>query len=98
MKGFFMFAIVKSGGKQHRVEAGSVLRVEKLNAEPGATVELPVVLQGGEALSFGGNVQAQVLRHVKGDKVYIDKYKSGIQYRRRNGHRQAYTEIKISSL
>jgi large subunit ribosomal protein L21 len=93
-----MFAIVKSGGKQHRVEAGSVLRVEKLNAEPGATVQLPVVLQGGETLSFSGNVQAQVLRHVKGDKVYIDKYKSGIQYRRRNGHRQAYTEIKISSL
>jgi large subunit ribosomal protein L21 len=93
-----MFAIVKSGGKQHRVEAGSVLRVEKLNAEPGATVQLPVVLQGGETLSFSGNVEAQVLRHVKGDKVYIDKYKSGIQYRRRNGHRQAYTEVKISSL
>jgi large subunit ribosomal protein L21 len=93
-----MFAIVKSGGKQHRVEAGSVLRVEKLNAEPGATVELPVVMLGGEALSFNGKVAAQVLRHVKGDKVYIDKYKSGIQYRRRNGHRQAYTEIKISSL
>jgi large subunit ribosomal protein L21 len=93
-----MFAIVKSGGKQHRVEAGSVLRVEKLNAEPGATVELPVVLLGGEALSFNGKVAAQVLRHVKGDKVYIDKYKSGIQYRRRNGHRQAYTEVKISSL
>jgi large subunit ribosomal protein L21 len=93
-----MFAIVKSGGKQHRVEAGSVLRVEKLNAEPGATVELPVVMLGGEALSFNGKVAAQVLRHVKGDKVYIDKYKSGIQYRRRNGHRQAYTEVKISSL
>jgi large subunit ribosomal protein L21 len=93
-----MFAIVKSGGKQHRVEAGSVLRVEKLSAEPGATVELPVVMMGGEALSFNGKVQAQVLRHVKGDKVYIDKYKSGIQYRRRNGHRQAYTEVKISAL
>ncbi|MFN3266100.1 MAG: 50S ribosomal protein L21 [Deinococcales bacterium] len=93
-----MFAIVKSGGKQHRVEAGSVLRVEKLNAEPGATVELPVVLMGGESIALSGKVQAQVLRHVKGDKVYIDKYKSGIQYRRRNGHRQAYTELKVSSL
>lgn len=93
-----MFAIVKSGGKQHRVEAGSVLRVEKLDAEPGATVELPVVLMGGESIALSGKVQAQVLRHVKGDKVYIDKYKSGIQYRRRNGHRQEYTELKVSSL
>lgn len=93
-----MFAIVKSGGKQHRVEAGSVIRVEKLHAEPGSSIDLPVVMLGGESLSFSGNVKAEVLRHVKGEKIFIDKYKSGIQYRRRNGHRQTYTDIKITSL
>ena len=94
-----MFAIVKSGGKQHRVEAGSVIRVEKLNAEAGASVELPVLMLGGDSLTFNtGHVKAEVLRHVKGEKIFIDKYKSGIQYRRRNGHRQAYTDVKITSL
>ena len=94
-----MFAIVKSGGKQHRVEAGSVIRVERLSAEAGTSVELPVLMLGGDSLTFNtGNVQAEVLRHVKGEKIFIDKYKSGIQYRRRNGHRQLYTDVKITSL
>jgi len=50
---------------------------------------------GSEVVAFGGTVTATVVRHVQGKKIYIDKYKSGIQYRRRNGHRQEYTDVKI---
>ncbi len=94
-----MFAIVKTGGKQYRVSEGETIRVEKLDFEPGATVELPVVLLGTEKIALNsGKVSAEIVRHVKGEKIYIDKYKSGIQYRRRNGHRQQYTDVKIKSV
>ena len=99
-----MFAIVQTGGKQYRVAEGETLRVEKLALEPGATVELSSLLVGGgEDFKSGRDasdvkVTAEVLRHVKGKKIYIDKYKSGIQYRRRNGHRQQYTEIRITGI
>jgi large subunit ribosomal protein L21 len=94
-----MFAIVKTGGKQYRVSEGETIRIEKLDLEPGATVELPVVLLGGEKIDLkNGKVSAEVVRHVQGEKIYIDKYKSGIQYRRRNGHRQKYTDVKIKSV
>jgi large subunit ribosomal protein L21 len=90
-----MFAIVKTGGKQYRVSEGDIIRVEKLTAEAGSSVNLPVLMLGSEKVAFGGTVTAQVVRHVMGKKIYIDKYKSGIQYRRRNGHRQEYTDVKI---
>ena len=93
-----MFAIVKTGGKQYRVIEGDIIRVEKLTAEAGASVNLPVLMLGSEVVAFGGTVTATVVRHVQGKKIYIDKYKSGIQYRRRNGHRQEYTDVKITGV
>jgi large subunit ribosomal protein L21 len=94
-----MFAVIKTGGKQYRVAQGDTVRIEKLDLEPGASVELPVVMLGGDKIALkGGKVSAEVVRHVQGEKIYIDKYKSGIQYRRRNGHRQQYTDVKITSV
>jgi large subunit ribosomal protein L21 len=94
-----MFAIVKTGGKQYRVSEGDIIRVEKLSADAGSSVELPVLMLGTEAVAFGkGSVTATVVRHGLGKKVYIDKYKSGIQYRRRNGHRQEYTDVRITGV
>ena len=98
-----MFAIIQTGGKQYRVAPGDTIRVEKLDLEPGAAVSFASLLVGGEGFKVGRDaaavqVAAQVVRHVKGDKIYIDKYKSGIQYRRRNGHRQQYTDVKITAI
>ena len=79
-----MFAIVKTGGKQYRVEPGLKLRVEKLDAEPGATVELPVLLLGGEKTVVGtpvvegASVVAEVLGHGRGKKILVSKFKATV--------------------
>jgi large subunit ribosomal protein L21 len=99
-----MFAIVKTGGKQYRVEPGLRLRVEKLDLEPGSQVELPVLLLGGEKTVVGApvvegaKVVAEVLGHGKGKKITISKFKAKVQYRRKRGHRQPYTEILIREI
>ncbi|WP_038055512.1 50S ribosomal protein L21 [Thermus amyloliquefaciens] len=99
-----MFAIVKTGGKQYRVEPGLKLRVEKLSAEPGSQVELPVLLLGGEKTVVGtpvvegAKVVAEVLGHGKGKKVTVSRFKAKVQYRRKKGHRQPYTEILIKEI
>ena len=95
-----MFAIVKTGGKQYRVEPGLKLRVEKLDAEPGATVELPVLLLGGEktVVVEGASVVAEVLGHGRGKKILVSKFKAKVQYRRKKGHRQPYTELLIKEI
>lgn len=99
-----MFAIVKTGGKQYRVEPGLRLRVEKLEAEPGSLVELPVLLLGGEKAAVGApvvegaKVVAEVLGHGKGEKITISRFKAKVQYRRKKGHRQPYTEILIKEI
>ena len=99
-----MFAIVKTGGKQYRVEPGLKLRVEKLDAEPGATVELPVLLLGGEKTVVGtpvvegASVVAEVLGHGRGKKIIVGKFRRRKDYRRKNGHRQDYTEIRIKAI
>lgn len=99
-----MFAVIQSGGKQYRVAEGEVVRLEKLAAEPGATVELPVLLLGGDTvrvgtpLVAGASVKAEVLTHGRGDKLYIYKYKAKANYRRKNGHRQPYTEVRIKEI
>ncbi|WP_135257498.1 50S ribosomal protein L21 [Thermus caldilimi] len=99
-----MFAIVKTGGKQYRVEPGLRLRVEKLEAEPGSEVTLPVLLLGGEKAAVGApvvegaKVVAEVLGHGKGKKVTISRFKAKVQYRRKKGHRQPYTEILIKEI
>ncbi|GAA6741914.1 50S ribosomal protein L21 [Thermus oshimai] len=99
-----MFAIVKTGGKQYRVEPGVRLKVEKLDLEPGATVELPVLLLGGERTAVGApfvegaKVVAEVLGHGKGRKVVISKFKAKVNYRRKRGHRQPYTELLVKEI
>jgi large subunit ribosomal protein L21 len=99
-----MFAIVKTGGKQYRVEPGLRLRVERLDLEPGSQVELPVLLLGGEKTVVGApvvegaKVVAEVLGHGKGKKITISKFKAKVQYRRKRGHRQQYTEILIKEI
>lgn len=96
-----MFAIVKTGGKQYRVEPGLKLRVEKLAAEPGSQVELPVLLLGGEGTRVGtpfvegAKVVAEVLAHGRGKKITISKFKAKVQYRRKKGHRQPFMRTKI---
>ena len=99
-----MFAIVKTGGKQYRVEPGLKLRVEKLDAEPGATVELPVLRLGGgktvvgTPVVEGASVVAEVLGHGRGKKILVSKFKAKVQYRRKKGHRQPYTELLIKEI
>ena len=100
-----MFAIIQSGGKQYRVAEGDVLRLESLRAEPGDTVELPVMMLGGgdevkvgAPLVDGANVKAEVVSHGRGKKIYIYKFKAKANYRRKNGHRQPYTEVRIGEI
>lgn len=99
-----MFAIVQSGGKQYRVEEGDVLRLESLQAEIGDTVELPVMMMGGDDVKVGSplldgaQVRAEVVSHGRGDKIYVNKFKAKANYRRRAGHRQPYTEVRITGV
>ena len=99
-----MYAVIATGGKQYRVTKDATLRVEKLNAEPGATVEFGEVLMLGEGadvklgtpLLKGGKVLATVVRHGKGAKVSIVKFRRRKHYLRQKNHRQAFTEVKIT--
>lgn len=95
-----MFAIIQTGGKQYRVSEGDVIRVESLKGEAGDKLDLKPIFVGGDKTLFGDAVSnfvvnAEVVEHGRGPKIYIRKYKSGIQYRRRTGHRQDFTAIKI---
>ncbi|GGO19854.1 50S ribosomal protein L21 [Deinococcus humi] len=98
-----MFAIIQTGGKQYRVQEGDVIRVESLAGEAGDTLDLTPIFVGGESALFGDAVSnyvvnAEVVEHGRGPKIYIRKYKSGVQYRRRTGHRQDFTAIKITGI
>jgi large subunit ribosomal protein L21 len=101
-----MFAVIATGGKQYRVQEGTVLRIEKLTAEAGASVEFDQVLLLGEGASVklgspfiaGGKVVATVQSHGKGDKVRIVKFRRRKHYKREKTHRQPYTEIKVTSI
>jgi len=101
-----MYAVIKTGGKQYRVSTGEALRVEKLDAQAGAEVVLSEVLlvgQGddvkvGAPLVPGATVKATVLSQGKGDKVRIFKMRRRKHYRKSQGHRQLFTEIRIDSI
>ena len=100
-----MYAIIKTGGKQYRVQQGDELRVEKLDAQKGDKVVFDeVVAVGGDKLVVGTPlvegyaVTAEVLEQGKGDKVIIYKYKAKKDYRRKNGHRQPFTLVKITDI
>ncbi|MCA9707522.1 MAG: 50S ribosomal protein L21 [Myxococcales bacterium] len=99
-------AIVRTGGKQYRVEPGAVLRVEKIEGDVGGSVELPEVLllgrgaeaQVGAPLVEGAKVTGTITAHGRGPKLTVYKFRRRKNYRRKMGHRQAYTEIKIDEI
>ena len=100
-----MYAVVKTGGKQYRVQEGDVLFVEKLDAEVDSTVELTEILAvGGETLNVGtplvagAKVIAKVIAQGKARKILVMKYKRKKDYRRKNGHRQPYTKLIIEKI
>ena len=101
-----MYAVIESGGKQHRVEKGEILQLEKLDAATGDKVKFDKVLLVGEGESVkigkpyvqGGQVTAEVLREGRGDKIKIIKFNRRKHYKRQQGHRQWYTEVKITSI
>jgi large subunit ribosomal protein L21 len=101
-----MYAVVKTGGKQYRVSPGDSIDVEKLPYEVGERVELDQVLlvahdsdaQIGQPLVDGAKVRATVTRQAKGRKVIIFKYRPSKRYRRKKGHRQQYTRLRIDEI
>jgi large subunit ribosomal protein L21 len=105
-KGSKMYAIVRTGGKQYRVAQGDTLRVEKLPAEKGGSVELSDVLliggdggvRVGQPTISGAKVTAEVMEQGRGKKLIVYKFKRRKNYRRKNGHRQAFTLLKITEI
>ena len=97
-----MFAVVRTGGKQYRVAAGDKIVVEKLDGDAGSTVTLGDVLlagEGGELKSTEGlTVAAEIVAQAKGEKVIVFKKRRRHNYRRKNGHRQQHTILKILSI
>jgi large subunit ribosomal protein L21 len=95
-----MYAIVKTGGKQYRVERGQSLLVERLAVEEGKTCALePLLVVDGERLvDAGARVEARVLAHERGPKLRVVKFKPKRGYKRRTGHRQQLTRIEITAI
>lgn len=99
------YAIIKSGGKQFRVEEGTTLRVPSIAKDAGETVELDTLIVGngdetkiGAPLVDGTHVTATVVNHGRGEKIIVFKKKRRKQYKRTQGHRQDYTTLKIDSI
>jgi len=96
-----MYAIVKTGGKQYRVERGQTLLVERLSAGEGSEIELEPLLYRSEEALFGKaalenvTVTARVLAHVRGEKLRVLRFKPKRGYKRRTGHRQDLTRIEV---
>ena len=101
-----MYAVIRSGGKQYRVESGAKLRIERLSAEIGAAVAFDEVLLvgNGEAVKVGAplvsgaQVKATVLAQGRDDKVRIFKLRRRKHYQKSQGHRQSYTEVRIDDI
>ena len=101
-----MYAVFKTGGKQYRASTGDVIKIEKIEAENGATVELDQVLMVGEGEDIkigtpfleGGKVTATVVDQGRGDKITVIKFKRRKNYRRKMGHRQYFTQIEITGI
>ena len=89
-----MYAIIATGGKQYKVSEGDVIKVEKLNAEAGNTVTFDnVIAVSNDSLKVGADVA-----NGRGKKVIVYKYKRKTGYHKKNGHRQAYTQVKIDKI
>ncbi len=100
------FAVIEAGGKQYRVSAGQKIKIEKINAKEGADFVLDKVLlkSEGEKVEVGNpylggiKVEARVLKQGRGEKKIIFRYHSKTRYRKKKGHRQAFTEIEITKV
>ena len=97
-----MFAVIKTGGKQYRVVPGDVIKVERLEAEAGATIALDEVLMLGDKIGTplisGATVSAEVVAQDRGPKIIVFKKKRRQNYRRKNGHRQDITVLRIKDI
>jgi large subunit ribosomal protein L21 len=101
-----MYAVFKTGGKQYRATTGDILKIEKIEAEKGATVELDQVLMVGEGEDVkigapyleGGKVTATVVDHGRREKIKVIKFKRRKNYRKQMGHRQYFTQIEITGI
>lgn len=99
-----MYAIIATGGKQYKVSEGDVIKVEKLDAEAGNTVTFDQILAvSDDTLKVGGDVAsatvtATVLDQARARKIIVYKYKRKSGYHKKNGHRQAYTQVKIDKI
>jgi large subunit ribosomal protein L21 len=103
-----MYAIVETGGKQYRVKPGDTVAVERLTGQPGDTLDLDrVLLIGGNGDDdarvgspgvAGALVRAEVVEHIRGEKIVIFRYKSKVRYRRKTGHRQSLTRLRITDI
>ncbi len=99
------YAIIRSGGKQYTVREGAQLTVEKLEGEPGASVDLDVLMVAdgdtvtvGTPTVAGAKVVAEIVEHGKGEKIQVLKYKPKVRYRKRTGHRQPFTRLAIKQI
>jgi len=92
-----MFAVVNSGGKQYRVTEGQELVVDRLRGEVGDSVELPVgFVVDDNGFDLGGRTaRAEILEHLRGEKIHVYKYKAKKDYRKKTGHRQELTRIRV---
>jgi large subunit ribosomal protein L21 len=100
-----VYAIVRGGGRQHKVAVGDVLEVDRLAGDPGSTVTFPAVLVvDGDAVTSdraalsGVTVTAEVVEHTKAAKIDIGLYKNKTGYRRRLGHRQRHTQVRVTGI
>jgi large subunit ribosomal protein L21 len=101
-----MYAIIKTGGKQYRVEEGLIIKIEKLSAEEGEEVEFDQVLavsddngfKAGSPMVEGASVKGKVIEQGKNKKIVVFKYKPKIRYRKKTGHRQPYTKVLIEDI
>jgi large subunit ribosomal protein L21 len=102
-----MQAVIKTGGKQHRVKPGDIIKVEKLKGNSGDTVEFSEVLmvsdsekrsKVGSPLVENARVKGKILGHEKGEKIIVFKFKRKKGYRRKKGHRQVYTSVEITDI
>ena len=99
-----MYAIIKTGGKQYRVEEGQTLLVERLAEDAGAKVALEPLLLAGDDTVFDADglkkakVEGKVVEHIRGEKLRVFKHKPKRGYRRRTGHRQELTRLEITSI
>ncbi|MDP9348402.1 MAG: 50S ribosomal protein L21 [Gemmatimonadota bacterium] len=101
-----MYAIIRTGGKQFRAEPGKTLRIPSVDLQPGETLRFEEILLGadgdnvriGAPTVSGAAVTAEVVRHGRGEKIIIFKHKRRKNYRRKQGHRQGFTEVRVNDI